>query len=284
MCIVVLAVIFSIACNTASEQHLNIYSSIDSSFEVTHGEMQRNINRVFRELEQKMTDPAVSEKATLWYKKASAVRDQYTNAFKHLAKLKENVSKSSNGGTSLSTHETSSIREILVACRDKTFSVDSSILQNIGSLPLEKHMDDLSFDNLHKIAVIARLSQVQADLKSSENMVIEYCSRNVPSGDDSYTHYQFLIHGLNSRYYPGEKAEIFAGLGSYSSMLKPSIMINNKQAERTTAGDYLYAFRVGDKPGRYSVPIHITYSEPYTGKSATISKTLTYTVERKCPD
>jgi hypothetical protein len=278
---IIIAAVTSCSDNISREE-VALFTQIDSSFAIANEQMQSLIHSRMRELDYKMTDPATSERATLWSNKADTVQTYINEAFNYLAGIKLELKDSNSGVEALLTaNQIENIKKRLTTCRNTILSVDTFLFSQ--SIPtIDKNLTDLSFKNLGRQASIAKLGQIQSDLRATESMFVEYCYRRVPIMDDGYTVYQLITSADNHRYYPGEKAKISAGWVTLASRMATSVTIGDHEAKRTPVGDFTHSFTVSRQPGKYIVPVTVDYLDQYSGTKASITKNIEYTVVAKC--
>jgi hypothetical protein len=277
------------SCSNISDEEVRNYRIIDASFERSNEQIQSSIRQIFRAFEDKMSDPATQEKGTYWHNKAESIRILINKTEKYIADLKVQLKSANEKSKSsvrkvFSKEKTSDLVSVLSNCRAQLLAVYPDFIETFQHLlPIGLDSSLLSFEGLTTIATITRLSQIESDLNVSENMLLTYCFRRVPSGEDGYFVFSILSFGYNSVYYPGEKAEINAGIGAFTSKAFPEVKVNGKKAERTPEGCYQYRFNVSKKPGNYKAFVSVKYVDPNTGQPASVKKTIQYKVIPKCP-
>lgn len=296
-------VLFLLSCNSISDEEIKNYREIDATLTRSNEEIESAVRRIFRDFEDKMTDPATRDKASYWNKKADSVRSICEIASQYIADLKMNLKaiadlqiKDSAGeeyderSTSVvkklfSERNLQELEKIITNCRKQTLAVDPGFIETFQhTLPIGRDSLQESFKGLSAIAAVTRLTKIQSDLKVSEKMLVTYCFRHVPISNDGYDQFFPMTFGHNSVYYPGEKAEINAGIGAFMSKPLREIIINGKKAEVTPEGYYQYRFKVSDQPGTYKTVVRINYVDPNTGQPSQLKKVIEYRVIPKCPE
>ncbi len=273
------------SCSNDSKEEIENYKQIDSSFQITIRELEVSVLETLRSLDIKTTDPPTEEKAKLWLTKAEAIRKHIKAATSAITDIKSSTNKNASKEELLREEETNNLQAKLKLCEDSILLSDRSIKDIFEkNLPFAKNIGNLAFRKLSKAAAIARLSQIEADLKATEYMLVKYCLRRVPNNSFIHDYHFPMTFGHNSVYYPGEKAEINAGIGSFSSHSIPEITVNGKKAERTPMGHYQHQFRVSNQPGNYKAVVLINYVDANTGQPSTVKKIIRYKVIVRCPE
>ena len=126
------------------------------------------------------------------------------------------------------------------------------------------------------IAAMTILSKFQNDVKSSESQIIDYCHKKIGEVVVRYDQ-TGVIAGANSTYLmPGDKLQVYAGVGAFSSSVAPIITINGELEKVDAEGKATKEFTVGGS-GKQVVKVNVTYKDQ-NGVSKTVPKEIPYTV------
>jgi hypothetical protein len=293
-CIVLtIPVILSFAsCSRISKEEVTFYKQLDSTLINGNMAIQASTNGRLKSLEAKATDPNIitAEKAKKWHTKAEEIFSSTNDVYRYINELKMQLRQqgADEENTSLVTKifsqaKNEELHQKIINCKNQLLNIDPDITSTLGtSIPLNDSTDT-EIKDIPLVVAMTKLSKLQSDLKQSENMLIIYCDKKATIMDDSYDKFQIISYGNSERYYVGERAKIFSGVGSYSNRIVPEITVRGRKAERTPNGDYESSFNVGYKPGTYEVPVQISYIDPNTGQPSTLIKIIRYTVAPVCP-
>jgi hypothetical protein len=258
-------------------------------------------------LEEKTKDPASHYHAAVWYPKALQVQQLTKKTLAFIEELKKGIKSEAAIDPN---DERSEFREddrnavkrffvdkgkgrelftVLSDHRKELFQIDTQVtyifkgfLFIIGrSFELDttasKGFNRTFFNNLTTSAALTRLSQFQNNVKLAENMLIQFCNDKVSSGCDYYSSYSVLV-GQNKGYFKaGERLQITAGVGTFSHAAMPIIIIDSKTVDIDATGVANYKFKVVSKPGKYTVPVQINFTDQ-DGNSQTVKKDVEYTI------
>ena len=122
------------------------------------------------------------------------------------------------------------------------------------------------------------LSKLKIDFRLTENQILSYCNKMSTAIIEPFERFEVLAGLENGHLRPGEAVEIFAGIGAFSLKADPTVKINGQviKASRET-GIALDTLTADSRPGKYKIPIEITFTRP-DGSRQTIKKNLSYTV------
>jgi gliding motility-associated protein GldM len=135
------------------------------------------------------------------------------------------------------------------------------------------------FANFHmvpSVAGITILSKLQNDIKNTESQIANYFFSKVSSVKVIYDKFAALTGANSTYFFPGQKMEITAGIGSFSADAKPTIKINGASVPVDANGVGTSTFDVGGS-GSKTANVEISYVKP-DGTTGTERKTIEYTV------
>jgi len=256
-------------------------------------------------LEQKSLDPRTSDYASKWQAKALEIKslsDGLSNYIENIqAELKTKAGlKIEDGREVFDEDDNDAVRYLfnergygkelyyrLGNYEHNMLAVDSEIcnqfkqifISSIRTYPEQNKFIKTFFSNIPTIGALAMLSKFENDTKIMENEFVSYChNRSSPViYDHSEFHIAPLITQSSYNLLPGQKMDITAGIGSYSTIMKPVISINGMQIKPNDDGVVQYSFTAPAKTGKHSVDVIIRYTKP-DGTAATMTKTLEYFV------
>jgi gliding motility-associated protein GldM len=126
------------------------------------------------------------------------------------------------------------------------------------------------------IAAMTILNKFQNDIKNSEYQVVSYCHTKIGEVKVRFDKFGF-VGGLSSSYLmPGEKLEVYAGLGAMSSASQPQITINGRPAPIGADGMATMDMAAGGT-GSGKAHVVVRYKDQ-NGVDKVVEKDLPYTV------
>ncbi len=128
------------------------------------------------------------------------------------------------------------------------------------------------------IAAVTILSKFDNDVKRSGNLVANTCMEQVGKVKVILNKFEPLVSQSTEYTLPGQPVKITAGLGAFSTDNLPSITINGTSRPVDPATGTATWETIASGGGDQSVNVKITYTDPNTGKSETIDKSVKYTV------
>lgn len=113
----------------------------------------------------------------------------------------------------------------------------------------------------------------------TEKMLIEYCSMNAAGCGLGITYNMFTpLAVLSSSYVKkGQPIEITAGVGAFSIVMKPLIIIDGKDVKVDNDGTAVHQFTADGNPGKHSIMVEIEFNKP-DGTKGHFIQSLNYTI------
>ncbi|MCZ2460160.1 MAG: gliding motility protein GldM [Chitinophagales bacterium] len=294
-----------LALNVSSEI-LNAFKTVNSSLEKSNTTISASTSTIMKSLEEKMSDPSTAEKAKVWYPRAQQV-EQYSDAVNnYIQGLKDDILITAGGDPKDPTKsyrddnldivtrlmvdkgKGKELLQKLTEYKKNVLGVNDSIRSEFEStLPIDLSMpktqnkgnrtwETAYFNMVPTVAALTILSKFQNDVKTSENKIVAYCHTKV--GEVQVRQDAFAAIAVADANYilPGQKINITAGVGGFSTSVKPRISIGGTNVPVGADGTAQMEVQ-GTSLGAHSIPVHIEYTDQ-DGKLQTINKTIEYTV------
>jgi hypothetical protein len=135
------------------------------------------------------------------------------------------------------------------------------------------------FKNIHTTGALVMLDKIRNDVAITTNELMTYCNKITRRYWDHFEGYAALATLNTSCLKAGGLLEISAGMGAFTVALDPRISIDGKPIELDPKGVAIYRTHVGEKPGKYSIPVKISFTKPDSVEE-TYLKQVSYTVEK----
>lgn len=277
-CLLIHFSIFLVACNNQSPYIEETLSRINSQTSASIHFVDRQNERAFYTLLNRLNDPVTSYKASLWEPKMVLIQkhcDQMVNALRTFIVAKNHTGEKLND----------SINQFKV----NLLGVDSSV-RNVFEKDIKFFTEP--YDSAHTssegfitskfiaaspIARDAYLNVLIEQVKILENRLLNFCLEHCVSEAFVYDTYSAIFGQSSSKVAPKESIEITAGVGAFSRKAKPVISIAGKTIQLMEDGAAHYNFHAPGKPGKYTIPAKISYTDEY-GKIQVIEKNIEYRV------
>lgn len=294
-----------LALNVSSEV-LNAFKTVDNSITNANGVLTGNNNQIFASFADKLADPKSAEKAKIWKPKADAAQQITKKLYDEIEGLKLQIKEAAGynpatGDTIWAIDHLDAPTRIMSKqgegeklfaklgdYKKQILAIDPEIAKEFANkLPIdltvpksqdgtEKSWTESYFHMTPAIAAITILNKFQNDIKNSEYQVVSYCHNQVGQVAVRFDKFGF-VGGLSSSYLmPGEKLQVYAGLGAMSSASAPQISINGKPAPIGADGMATLDMSAGGT-GSGKAHVVVRYKNQ-DGIDQTIEKDLPYTV------
>jgi hypothetical protein len=268
-----------LSCSNGSKTDKEIIKAMEESLEQSNRRVSFSTETILRSLQEKTLDPATSYKAELWFPKADQVAKLSASCLSYIDEFKKNKG--------LSKELADSFVQRLKAFEEAVLKTDLLINEVFADRRLfnndsiNKKFYDQYFKGASETSIHAFLTRIQNTVKVFENKTIAFCSEQIASHRPFFDTYTVIV-GQNSKVIKrGGQLEIIAGVGAFTSQAKPEIFINNQAHNIDESGYADFKQKVQLKPGNYSIPVKIIYTDEF-GKKQTTETKVEYTVAKEC--
>ena len=299
-----------LALNVSSEV-ISAFKVVNNSLVGSNENIHASNETLYTSLEQKLNEPQSKEKAMVWEPRAKKAKEYSAEMIKYIDSLKSALKigaglrmewnkelqdsveayKEDNLDASTllfeSKGEGENLRKRLEEYKEKMLNIDPTIRKQfektfpVSTVPptsqdgKQKDFTTSFFHMTPTIAAITMLSKFQNNVRNAESEVVTYAHNQIGSVEVHMDQVGVLI-GQNSNYLmPGDKLEITAGVGAYSSAAAPVISINGSNVA-VSQGQGMYSTTVSGS-GNHNVNVRVTFTDE-NNKKQTIDKVVPYTV------
>ena len=294
-----------LALNVSSEI-LNAFKTVNSSLEKSNTTIANSTATIMTSLQQKLSDPSTAEKARIWYPRAQQVQQYAADISNYIQGLKNKILTEAGGDpnnpdksykddnldipTRMMVDKDGGkvLLQKLTDFKKNVLGINDTInAEFANSLPIDLTMPKTQnksnktwqaayFHMVPTVAALTILSKFQNDVKTSENKVVAFCHNKV--GEVVVRQDAFAAIAVADANYilPGQKINITAGVGGFSTAVKPQISIGGSNVPVGADGTAKMEVQ-GTSLGNHTVPVHIEYTDQ-DGKKQSIDKTIEYTV------
>lgn len=278
-------VVFLSSCSRNSKRNDELFSMLSEGMENSSNCINASTGQVLHTLQDKLNEFSSRDKASIWFPNAKLVANYTANLSTYLKeiKAKENISN----------QEATELYNKLIKYRTSLFDIDSSIKEAFESnlILFSRSFDTTAnqadifyktfFKDISHEASLAMLNRFQNNIMTIENRVTNFCNQKVGDTYDGIDYYIPLISQNSTILRPNEKLKVYAGVGSFMTIVKPTVYVNGYKLEINVMGFAEYEQIALSKPGKYSIPVLVTYTDQF-GRNQTATKAIEYTVAKEC--
>jgi hypothetical protein len=276
------------SCSVRSKNDHEVILALNESIQHSNNLASSASEDILMALEQKLYDPATSEKAKIWLPKAERIKAISKETFDKIDIKKKDFE--SQAKHKLPEENILELYKCLADYKINILKIDSNLTRDyekylkIFTTKIDSTNNDQIelFKNLFAdnstSSTLAILTKLQNNIKLNEKGIMVYCNEQCASLSWS-NHYMYsALTILNtSLAQPGERLELTAGLGLFSIKQSPEVFVYNKPVPLAEDGAAHFRFKAASKLGKYYVPVKINFTDQ-DGKQITIQKEIEYTV------
>lgn len=126
------------------------------------------------------------------------------------------------------------------------------------------------------IAALTMLSKFQNNVRNAESEIVTYTHNQIGAVKVVYDQFAALVGQSSNYVMPGEKIQVTAGVGAYSSAAAPEVTIGGQRIPVGANGRAEYTVTASGA-GNHKIPVSVTYTKP-DGTKETKPFTIDYTV------
>ena len=218
---------------------------------------------IYKKMEKDFADPIMNYRVARWLTKVKAVRSYSQELINLIETIKAGIEHE------LNKQDASELKQQFGDYLKKISQIDSTATKiftsqvNLFSNPVDSTLNNgrnwLIYGS--KSSRLAVLSKLENRIAYIENILVTYFSFQYASYDDRIFVYRPLIHQNGKHLVKDDELVIQAGVGGYYSERYPEIVINGKKVTLEDNAVGSYKMHVTGSPGKYKVPIRITYMD-----------------------
>jgi len=258
MKIVIFLVAVPLVFSCTSRNHSEVFGQLTSSI-ISSNKLISSLTQIeYNELENNLHDPVTVERATKWEPKSKLIQKMTTSLLKEIDSMKANfVNTKDKSKQILLFEKLNNFRSTILSLDtsiDRSFSKDKNFIQSSK----DDFLDSI-FLGKEKEEQILLLSTLQNKIVILENSVITFCKlQTAPSCTLRFDKTSVLVGQNTNHLKSGEILEINAGVGAFSTVANPVIIINDN-AIPVMNGVANFKLRAVDKIGKHLIPVKIEY-------------------------
>ncbi len=265
------SVFFLSACGGKSNKD-EVIKAMEENLSKSNIAINNSTTTILKALDEKKNDPDYSESRSIeWFERAEKTAETSTRLYNFISEAKKDAGKEEFSETLL--------HEKLVSYKQEVLSTNSAILEQFKNE--FKFVDSFSSPS-YSNELLSRLSILQNNIKLTENKIVTFCNAKVGIIGDWVTSYSAIIGQNSTILKPGDELEIKTGIGLFSYAARPKININGRDIELGEEGYSLFKTKVQKIPGKYKIPVTISFFNQTTGKEESMKVNVEYSVAKEC--
>jgi len=298
--------VMAITCSCKNNSNnFQVYKTLEEGLIKSNSVLNAQTSFVHFVLENKIYEPTTSVKARIWFSKTEKLRQHSSDLFQHIDSLrmyllksigfkKENneIYKTSNttlvNKIFIKEKEAENLYEHLEKFKQNVLNIDPLIKAEFensiqvlspdsDSSMSKKSFIQTYFTDICLPASLAILSQLQNNVRITENRICNFCNQQVTAGD--FFKIRFPLISQNSTHFKtGEILEILAGIGNFEGAFT-NISINKQDIRLCDSGFARHRIKILGKAGKYSLPVTIAYLNE-NNKMVTKTQTVSYIIDQ----
>ena len=293
-----------ISCINKPDNKLIVFIALNKSLEYSNTLIDKNTEFIDYNLYEKSVDPCSKEKAVIWYPKLKLARKLSGEAIAFIENLKNRLDDAAginNDTEYLKGNKDELVEDFFITkanglnlydrlqeYKTQVLAIDQQIeyvfKNEISLMPSfefskknRKRFSETFFRNIPLAAGMALLSRFQNNIRISENRISRFCNENVICMNDRFDVFAVIAAQSSSYVQPGEKIQITAGVGGFTTSSSSEIVIRNVKIPLDVSGVAIYKFKASEKPGKHYVPVQISFIDQ-DGNKQVVNKNIEYVV------
>ncbi len=256
---VVLGVVI-VFCSCGGKDERIVTGMLDSELNSSAKSISLFTQDLYHALESKLENPSTRYKAEYWQPKAVIIKNETENVCKYIdsIKLQEKI-------------DWEILLDKLEYCKERLNRLDTVMAQEFNNkIEIAPYLFDsttksnIGYEQFYKAipkeSQMAILSKIYARIRIVESELVRFCfmQTGVFDGCGFSSQPRMLVNQNIKHLKLGDELVIKAGIGTFSSKVKPIVMIGNKVIE-TEDGVANYKFKVNGERGKHIIPVQIEY-------------------------
>lgn len=236
--------------------------------------IENHTNYLYQELEERAVKPATRDKAAIWNEKVLKIKS-VTAEWKDY--LKKSFTRKHTDWRSLQ-NKSNQIKQRLRTIHDTMSMILSKDIDRL-TRSVDSIKDYETFINrISASSGNAILEELLYEVTSLENSLVLYCDSQFSDDSGIFDMTSILLGQSTTHLRTGESIVIEAGVGAYSSKAEAIITVAGKNVI-VENGVGSYKMKVFGKPGKYTLPVKIDYTDQFQ-RHQIIQEKVEYTIDQ----
>lgn len=277
------------SCSSAKSDD-KTFSILQEGLDNSTRSITRSSSLIYSMLDEKQHDPVLSERAAIWLPKAALVRQLSGNMAGYIDSVRATVVQEHG----IKAEQARRLYQRLEEYKAGLLQIDTLMAHTFsGSMTLvtpafdslDSEPQDFAlyfFDRSATAPTLALLSRFENNIRVIENRMILFCNEQVVSTMLICDFVSAIVSQSSHHVKAGESIEIKAGIGAFTvKNNNTQITIDGRTASLNEEGVAVYTLKSPARPGIYSVPVKIMYTDE-ENKQQWITSRIKYTVDEPC--
>lgn len=282
------SVIFIVSsCGVKSKSREKVIDALTESVENSNRMVNASTTDIMSSIQARLYDYPTQERAQVWLPIAQTIQRITKHTYELLEEIKLKVEKGVI--KTLTNKDISIIYNNLIKYKDEILQVDPRITKDYQpflkvftrSIDSTRVNQEVFFNDYFTGASVtssvSMLTKLQNNIKINEVGLVTYCHEQLGRTGGPCTFISAVAGISSSVVQPGESLEIFSGVGSFNSYPKAEVFVYGRSIPLNESAIAVCKFRAEKKPGRYYVPVKITYTD-IDGRERAVHKEIEYSV------
>lgn len=295
-----IAFMFMTSCNDNQDQKLAVNKLAAKGLFQSSEALASHNNTIYKALEQRLSEPASSERAKIWQPKALLIKSKSDSLFNYfeflIVELKKKAGLKVENFIEVFDENNSNAVETIITDNNTDQTISSKLNQYkkdvLGIDPelneqfarntaqVSTSIEQSYFKGINVMEAIVILRKMQNEVRNIEDEMILFCLNKIPTYKGcGYDLFNAIVSQSSSIVKRGEKVTVQAGIGAFSIAASPIVTIDGRVFKPDYDKGFVeYSFSTPVKPGAYSTPITIEYTKE-DGTKQKKSYNIEYTVK-----
>lgn len=261
----------SILCGCHNSQDSTaLLQQVDDGLLQSNQQIRLGSSEILEAIKLKTYEPATAERAKKIYPEASSLQNETDSIFKYIESFRSLLNQ--NGSSHLGSKNIKELHGKLADYKRKVLSLDDRLSEDLsGKIFVVSEKIDSSNQVLTALEdyllnkqpsdAKAYLRLIENSLAMDEQKVMKFLHYRTTPIIDNYTVFEAIV-GQNTRVLTaGETLEIMAGLGKFSTRKLPVISVRGSIVPINEKGLAVCKIRTSSRPGHYSIPVQIKFTD-----------------------
>ena len=256
--IFVVALVLLIGCRDSDKNSSLIFEELNESLERSNKNLELSTIEAINSFESKKKDAVTSEKANVWFSRAYPVVENSNKIIDFVDSTQQAIIKmNEEDREKYAENLDSMIRKYQQA----VLTADSYERKQFSNRIIFHSSKSNILSDTFKIKTF--LLKLKNDVRNMENMAVLFCRNQIGSldGDALFEKFQPIAAMNSSVVKTGQEIIVDVGVGEFKLTSNPIFSINGINVLPNENGVGEYKMKIKKKPGKYVIPVKITYTK-----------------------
>lgn len=252
------ALVVLLGCKDADKNSSLIFEELNESLERSNKNLELSTIEAINSIESKRRDVVTAEKANVWFGRAYPVVENSNKIIDFIDSTQQEVIK-------MTMEDRKKYAENL----DSMIRKYQQAVLTADSYERKEFSNRIIFHSLKSnilsdtFTIKTFLLKLKNDIRNMENMAVLFCRNQIGSldGDALFEKFQPIAAMNSSVVKTGQEIIVDVGVGEFKLTSNPIFSINGINVLPNENGVGEYKMKIKKKPGKYVIPVKITYTK-----------------------